>query len=91
MGILFLRKNTVVLIYKCIVYKGLLKQERGWKMKKKVHSHKVTINEKRRTNKQVSDFKSKTANKKAIKEVFNSYYKDQVRALYNAVYNSKWN
>ncbi len=58
-------------------------------MKKQLHTHKVTISEKRRTNKKVSDFKSKTTDKKAITEVFNSYYRDQVRALYNAVYNSK--
>jgi lysine/ornithine N-monooxygenase len=60
-------------------------------MKKKLYSHKVAINEKRRTNKKISDFQSKKVEKKAIKEVFNCYYRDQLRALYNAIYNSQWN
>lgn len=59
-------------------------------MKRKLYSHKVTINEKRRTNKQVSDLRNKNVQSKAIKEVFDTYYKNPVRALYNAVYNPKW-
>lgn len=58
-------------------------------MKRKLHSHKVTINEKRRTNKQVNDMKNKGAKTTAMKEVFDSYYKNQVRALYKAVYGAK--
>ena len=61
----------------------------GGGMKRKLHSHKVTISAKRRTNKQASDIKNKGIQTKAMKEVFESYYKNQVRALYKAVYHSK--
>ena len=54
-------------------------------MKKKVHTHKVTLNKRRRDNKKTSDMMSKGNSKKTVQEIFNTYYKDQVRALYRAV------
>ena len=58
-------------------------------MAQKLHTHKVTINEKRRTNKKTSDLKKRGASKKALGDVFNAYYKDQVRALYRSVIRDK--
>ncbi|MDD5634382.1 MAG: hypothetical protein PHW46_03800 [Candidatus Omnitrophica bacterium] len=55
-------------------------------MTKKMFTHKVTIAEKRRTNKSTSDlFRKKDVSKRALIHVFNSYYKDQVKALYKTV------
>jgi hypothetical protein len=54
-------------------------------MTTKNYSHKVTINEQRRQNKRTTDLSKKGAGKKALQSVFESYYKDQVRALYRAV------
>ncbi len=58
-------------------------------MNGKLYTHRVTIGEKRRENKHISDLRSKGIPKRALVEVFNSYYRDQVRALYNAVYTGK--
>ena len=58
-------------------------------MKRTLHSHKVTINGKRRANKQISDCKNKGFQNKEMKEVFDSYYKNQVRALYRAICDSE--
>ena len=54
-------------------------------MVNKNFSHKITINEKRRENKRASDVSGKVVSKKAVRNVFENYYKDQVRALYRAV------
>ena len=54
-------------------------------MNTKNYSHKVTINDRRRENKRTTDISKKGTGKKAIQSVFESYYKDQVRALYRAV------
>ena len=54
-------------------------------MTTKNYSHKVTINDQRRENKRATDISSKGTGKKALQSVFESYYKDQVRALYRAV------
>ncbi|MBD3426328.1 MAG: hypothetical protein GF409_03740 [Candidatus Omnitrophica bacterium] len=53
-------------------------------MMKKLHTHKVTLNEKRRQNKKANDVRSKNS-KRAVEQVFNAYYRDQVRALYRVV------
>lgn len=52
---------------------------------KKRYSHRVNISDKRRDNKKVSDLSNKGHDKKALQSVFNSYYRDQVRALYRAI------
>ena len=54
-------------------------------MTTKNYSHKVTINDRRRENKRATDISNKGAGKKSLQSVFESYYKDQVRALYRAV------
>lgn len=54
-------------------------------MGRKLHSHKVTITERRRDNKKGADIMKKDGSKGSVKDLFNSYYKDQVRALYRAV------
>lgn len=54
-------------------------------MADKLHSHKVTIGDRRRQNKKVSDVRRKGDPKKALRTVFDNYYRDQVRALYRAV------
>ncbi|NQT32137.1 MAG: hypothetical protein HQ594_00515 [Candidatus Omnitrophica bacterium] len=51
----------------------------------KRYSQKVTINDKKRDNKRRSDALNKGGSKENIHQVFNTYYKDQVRALYRAV------
>lgn len=51
----------------------------------KLHSHRVTIGSRRRVNKKKNDMMKKTISKEALNQVFNSYYRDQVRALYRAV------
>ena len=51
----------------------------------KLHSHKVTIGDRRRQNKKASDVRRKGVPKKTLQTVFDSYYRDQVRALYRAV------
>ena len=48
----------------------------------KLHTHKVTINEKRRTNKKANDLLKKGVSKDNLQQVFDAYYRDQVRALY---------
>ncbi len=58
-------------------------------MTAKRFSHKVSINERRRTNKKSSDFSGKGSGQKNMKDVFNTYYKDQVKALYRAVQDTK--
>ncbi|MDD4956562.1 MAG: hypothetical protein PHH49_04020 [Candidatus Omnitrophica bacterium] len=52
---------------------------------KKNYSHKVTLVEQRRKNKKRSDFLRKNVRETELKSVFNRYYKDQVRALYENV------
>jgi hypothetical protein len=51
----------------------------------KLHTHKVTLSERRRRNKRANDTRSKAANKKDLEQVFNAYYKDQVRTLYRVI------
>ncbi len=55
------------------------------KKKNRTHSHKVTINDQRRVNKMASDLGSKPVSKKVVHNVFETYYKNQVKALYRAV------
>lgn len=52
----------------------------------KLHTQHVSINDQRRENKKVSDVKRSGVSRQALRQVYNSYYKDQVRALYNAVF-----
>ena len=49
------------------------------------YSHKVSICDQRRQNKRANDVSRKGVEKKVLQSVFESYYKDQVRALYRAV------
>ena len=58
-------------------------------MSAKLHSHKVTLNERRRTNKKTRDLMKKGVSKENLQQVFDSYYRDQVRALYRAIYEEK--
>ncbi|MFH1836586.1 MAG: hypothetical protein ABH862_00545 [Candidatus Omnitrophota bacterium] len=58
-------------------------------MAKKVHKHNFTVNDKRREKKRTTDFMSKGSGDQLLKVVFNTVYKDQVRALYNAVSKTK--
>ena len=61
-------------------------------MAEKFYSHQVNLNQKRRTRKSSNDLINKGQNpKRSLNEVFNTYYKDQVRALYRAVLDDyKW-
>jgi hypothetical protein len=54
-------------------------------MIKRNYSHKVSINERRRDNKKMADLNCKMVSKKEVSNVFETYYKNQVRALYKAV------
>ena len=54
-------------------------------MIKKPHDHNVTINDIRRKNKRTSDLRKKGVSKQALHQVFDTYYRDQVRALYKAI------
>jgi len=54
-------------------------------MAAKMYDHRVTISEKRRNNKRKNDLVSKGSSKKDAQQIFDLYYKDQVRALYRAV------
>ena len=54
-------------------------------MTKKNYSQKVMISDKRRENKRVSDLNNKAVSKEVVTGVFETYYKNQVRALYRAV------
>ena len=51
----------------------------------KLHTHKVTLSERRRRNKKANDVRRKGSTKKELEQVFNSYYRDQVRALYKVI------
>ena len=55
----------------------------------KFHTHKVTINEKRRTNKKANDLLKKGVSKDNLQQVFDAYYRDQVRALYKVITKDK--
>jgi len=54
-------------------------------MGKGFHTHKVTINDRRRDNKKKTDVLSKGVSSDEVQQVFNTCYRDQVRALYRAV------
>lgn len=54
-------------------------------MAAKLFTHKVTINDKRRKNKKQTDLARKKTSKDSLHQVFNLYYRDQVRALYRTV------
>ncbi len=55
----------------------------------KLHSHRVTLGERRRSNKKRSDMLRKGVDKGELQQVFNTYYKDQVKALYRAIFRNK--
>jgi lysine/ornithine N-monooxygenase len=55
-------------------------------MSGKKHQHKVTINDKRRANKKITDMNSKAVSRKVVKSVFETYYRNQVRDLYRDVF-----
>ncbi|MBU1083519.1 MAG: hypothetical protein ABIG55_03830 [Candidatus Omnitrophota bacterium] len=54
-------------------------------MGKKQYKHSVTINDKRRDRKRNNDRMSKESCDQSLQVVFNTLYKDQVRALYRAI------
>ena len=54
-------------------------------MDKKLHRHEVTINSRRRDQKKSTDMLGKDASKQDLGVVFNTVYKEQVRALYREV------
>jgi len=54
-------------------------------MAKKLHKHSITINDKRRDKKRTTDFMKNGFNKGSLQVVFNTFYKDQVRALYRTI------
>jgi len=58
-------------------------------MTTKLYTHKVTINDKRRNNKKQTDSLSRKTSKNSIYQVFNLYFRDQVRALYRTVSKDK--
>ena len=55
----------------------------------KTYSHKVTINDKRRTNKRTTDMMKRGVSKRTLQNVFDTYYRDQLKALYRAVSEDK--
>ena len=55
----------------------------------KLHTHRVTINDKRRSRKKQRDTLERGIPKDALSHVFESYYRDQVRALWRAVLDEK--
>ncbi|MBU0683967.1 MAG: hypothetical protein ABIH85_00555 [Candidatus Omnitrophota bacterium] len=55
----------------------------------KLYTHKVTISDKRRKNKKRVGVLKKGMSKDALSQVFNLYYRDQVRALYRTVSREK--
>ena len=54
-------------------------------MGKGLHTHRVSINDRRRDNKKKMDVLRRGASPDDLQKVFNTFYKDQVRALYRAV------
>lgn len=53
----------------------------------KSFSHNVVINVRRRENKRVSDAShNRNVSRKAVRQVFDAFYKDQVKALYRAIW-----
>ena len=58
-------------------------------MPKKQYKHNVSLNDKRRDRKRTADFMSKDAGKESLQVVFNTLYRDQVRALYRTISKSK--
>jgi len=58
-------------------------------MTKKVYSHKVTLSDRRRENKKAKDMLRKDTSVEPLFQVFNTYYRDQVRALYKTVTRGK--
>ncbi len=54
-------------------------------MVKKLHVHNLTIGGKRTVGKKTRDIREKNMPKKNVQNVFDTYYRDQVRALYRAI------
>ncbi|MFC1570543.1 hypothetical protein ACFL4E_02045 [Candidatus Omnitrophota bacterium] len=54
-------------------------------MKPKFHSHRVSLTERRRDKKRATDTIKNSNDGKDVKQMFDTYYRDQVRALYRAV------
>ncbi|MGB2630837.1 MAG: hypothetical protein WBD24_01840 [Candidatus Omnitrophota bacterium] len=52
---------------------------------KKGHVHKVTINEKRRTNKKRNDLLRKGVSTDSLQATFNNYYRGPLKALYKRI------
>lgn len=58
-------------------------------MRKKRYEQNVTLNDRRRDKKRTNDAMSKSGGARGLQHVFNTLYKDQVRALYRVVSRSK--
>ncbi|MFH1847313.1 MAG: hypothetical protein ABH869_07155 [Candidatus Omnitrophota bacterium] len=54
-------------------------------MVKKTYNHKVTLSDRRRTNKRKTDLKRKGISTQSLSYMFNLYYKDPARALYKEI------
>ncbi len=54
-------------------------------MQERIHSHRVMLNDRRRDNKKATDAFGKGASKGAMVNVFNMYYRDQVKELYKMI------
>lgn len=55
----------------------------------KLYSQRVTINDRKRDRKRKVDLLKRGVSKEAYNHVFESYYRDQVRALWRAVIDDK--
>lgn len=54
-------------------------------MGKKLHKHNVTFSDRKRDKKKTTDMMGKDISKEPLSFVFNTVYKDQVRALYREI------
>ena len=68
---------------------ALSSREGGGKMRKKQYEQNVTLNGRRRDNKKTNDAMSKSGGGRELQRVFNTFYRDQVRALYRVISRSK--
>jgi len=59
-------------------------KKKGNTMQEKIHSHRVMLNDQRRDNKKATDAFAE-ARQSAMVNVFNMYYRDQVKELYKMI------
>lgn len=58
-------------------------------MSTKLHIHKVTLDERQKAKKTENGIRGKSISKIAFSQMFDAYYRDQVRALYRAVWDKR--